>query len=140
MGYNYTKRREYEYVENMIALVICDICNGVPRSDIIKKLKEGLYEGQRKPYKEPTALDYYYSAMERIREDREENINELKDKLYSQFYSLYADAVKTGNIFVAKQVLDSVAKTFLPSQSKEANIEIDKSNDKINISFGFDAE
>ena len=140
MGYKYTKRSEYEYVENMLQLVIADICNGVTRGDVLKKLKDGLYEGQKKPYKDPTALDYYYTAMARIREDREENVEELRDKLYSQFYSLYADSVKTGNIFVAKQVLDSIAKTFLPSQSKEMNVEIDKNNDKINISFGFDTE
>lgn len=140
MGYKYSKTKEYEYVENMLQLVIADICNGVTRGDILKKLKDGLYEGQKKPYKDPTCNDYYYTALARIKEDREENIEELKDKLYSQFYSLYADAVKSGNIFVAKQVLDSIAKTFIPTTKQEMNLEINKNDEKINISFGFDAE
>lgn len=132
------KRKDYEYVEDMLSLVICDIINGVSKSDIFRKLEQQLYEGQRKPYTYKTAEMYYYTAIQRIREDREQEVEELRDKLYSQYYSLYADAVKNGNTFVAKQVLDSIAKVFAVTPDKKVDIQV--ADNKVNISFGFDTE
>lgn len=136
----HVKYKDYEYVEDMLSLIICDIINGIQRNDIIKKLENQLYEGQRQPYAYKTAQMYYYTAMERIREDRETQLEELKDKLYSQYYSLYADAVKTNNTFAAKSVLDSIAKVFINDNRKNVDVTVDNSNDKINISFGFNTE
>lgn len=130
------KSKSYRETEELISLVICDIVNGLTRSDIISKLKDGLYPDQRKPYKEPTANDYYYTALQRIKDDREEEISELEDKLYAQYYSLYADAVQADNTLIAKTILDSIAKTFLNKNDK--NIKVETQNDgKVNISFNF---
>ena len=134
----HVKRKDYEYVEDMLSLVICDIINGVSKSDIFRKLEQQLYEGQRQPYAYKTAEMYYYTAIQRIREDREQEVEELRDKLYSQYYSLYADAVKNGNTFVAKQVLDSIAKVFAVAPDKKVDIQV--ADNKVNISFGFDTE
>ena len=68
----------------------------------------------------------------------EQEVEELRDKLYSQYYSLYADAVKNGNTFVAKQVLDSIAKVFAVAPDKKVDIQV--ADNKVNISFGFDTE
>lgn len=134
----HVKRKDYEYVEDMLSLVICDIINGVSKSDIFRKLEQQLYEGQRQPYKFKTAEMYYYTAIQRIREDREQEVEELRDKLYSQYYSLYADAVKNGNTIGAKMILDSIAKVFAVTPDKKVDIQV--ADNKVNISFGFDSE
>lgn len=131
--------KDYEYVEDMLALIICDIVNGLQKSDIMAKLQNQMYEGQRKPYTQSTSKVYYYTAMQRIREDREKEIEELRDKLYSQYYSLYADAVKNDNTLVAKQILDSIAKVFAIAPDKK-NVDVQISDNKVHISFGFDTE
>ena len=134
------KVKKYQEIEDLISAIAADIVNGVSRSDIIIKLKEGMYEEQPQPYKESTAINYYWAATNRLKEDRDEDIETLKDKLYSQYYQLYADAMKANNTIGAKAVLDSIAKFFIPTQKQETNIEIDKNTDKINISFGFSDE
>lgn len=134
----HVKYKDYEYVEDMLALIICDIINGVSKSDIFRKLENQLYDGQRQPYTYKTAEMYYYTAMQRIREDREQEVEELRDKLYSQYYSLYADAVKNGNTIGAKMILDSIAKVFAVAPDKKVDIQV--ADNKVNISFGFDNE
>lgn len=132
------KTKQYEQTEALICAIVCDIINGVPRSDIIYKLREGLYADQRKPYKEPTANEYYFIAMQRIRDDREENIEMLKDKLYGQYYQLYNEAIESGENMQAKAVLDSIAKTFL-GDNKNVNVK-GNINGNINVSFGFEKD
>lgn len=134
----HVKYKDYEYVEDMLALLICDIINGMQKSDVMNKLQNQLYEGQRQPYAYKTAEMYYYTAMQRIREDREQEVEELRDKLYSQYYSLYADAVKNGNTVGAKMILDSIAKVFAVTPDKKVDIQV--ADNKVNISFGFDTE
>lgn len=134
----HVKYKDYEYVESILVQCICDIINGLQKSDVIKKLEQQLYEGQRQPYTYKTAEMYYYTAIQRIREDREQEVEELRDKLYSQYYSLYADAVKQGNTVGAKMILDSIAKVFAVTPDKKVDIQVN--NDKVNISFGFDSE
>lgn len=134
----HVKYKDYEYVEGMLSLIICDIINGLQKSDVINKLELQLYEGQRQPYTYKTAEMYYYTAMQRIKEDREQEVEELRDKLYSQYYSLYADAIKQGNTVGAKMILDSIAKVFAVTPDKKLDIQVN--NDKVNISFGFDTE
>lgn len=132
------KTKKYQEIEDLIAAISADIVNGVSRSDIITKLKEGMYEEQSQPYKESTAVNYYWAGTKRLREDREEDIEVLKDKLYSQYYQLYADAMLVGNTIGAKSVLDSIAKLFI-GDTKNVNLN-GKLDEKININFGFDGE
>ena len=134
----HVKYKDYEYVEDMLSLIICDIINGMQKSDVMNKLQNQLYNGQRQPYAYKTAEMYYYTAMQRIREDREQEVEELRDKLYSQYYSLYADAVKNGNTIGAKMILDSIAKVFAVTPDKKVDIQV--ADNKVNISFGFDSE
>lgn len=132
------KTRKYEEIEDLIAAISADIVNGVSRSDIITKLKEGMYEEQSQPYKESTAVNYYWAGTKRLREDRETDIETLKDKLYSQYYQLYADAMLVGNTIGAKSVLDSIAKLFI-GDTKNVNLN-GKLDEKITIDFGFDTD
>ena len=102
----------------------------------MSKLQEQLYDGQKQKYTWKTAEMYYYTAMHRLKEDRESDIENLKDKLYSQYYQLYNDSISVGNTLVAKTVLDSIVKTFLPD---EKNIKVDANiNGELTIDFNFD--
>ena len=130
--------KKYQEIEDLIAALVCDLVNGVSRSDIITKLKEGLYDEQPQPYKESTAVNYYWAATQRLKEDREEDIDNLKDKLYSQYYQLYQDAMLVGNTIGAKSVLDSIAKLFI-GDNKNVNV-TGNLNEKVNISFGFEKD
>ena len=132
------KTKKYQEIEDLISAISADIVNGVSRSDIIIKLKEGMYEEQSQPYKETTAANYYWAATKRLKEDREADIEALKDKLYSQYYQLYADAMLVGNTIGAKSVLDSIAKLFI-GDTKNVNLN-GKVDEKITINFGFDAD
>lgn len=129
------KYKDYQYVEDLLALIIADVVNGIQRSDILTKLMEQLYEGQRQKYALKTAQMYYETALQRIREDREDDIEDLKAKLYSQYYQLYADAMQDGNTIVAKQVLDSIAKIFV-GDTKNVNLN-GKVDEKVTIDFSF---
>lgn len=138
IGVKTANTEQFERTEDILAQIICDIVNGLMRSDIINKLLEGIYENQPKAYKLPTAENYYQTAMQRIRQDRDDEIESLKAKLFSQYYNLYAEAMESNDKLLAKQVLDSIGKTFVPTDKDKANIQINKDLDKINISFGFD--
>lgn len=133
-----TKCKDYEYVEDIINLVVCDIVNGVQKSDIISKLENQLYDGQKQKYKTKTAMMYYYTAMQRIKSDKEEEIEDLKAKLYAQYYQLYQDAMLVGNTIGAKSVLDSIAKLFI-GDTKNVNVS-GNLNEKVTVSFGFENE
>lgn len=129
------KSKDYDYVEDMLELIICDIVNGLQKSDIMNKLQEQVYEGQRQPYKKKTAEMYYYTALNRMKDDRDANIEVLKDKLFSQYYQLYNDAMETNQTLVAKSVLDSIAKLFV-GDTKNVNLK-GNIDEKINIDFNF---
>lgn len=51
-----------------------------------------------------------------MKEDRVEKVQELRDLLFSQYMSQYQEATRTNNPLVAKSVLDSIAKIFLPDE------------------------
>ncbi len=133
------KAKKYAEVEELIGYIVADIVNGVQRNDIIEKLKKQIYECQTQPYKNSTAVQYYQAAMHRIKTDREEDLEDLKSKLYSQYYQLYAEAMQVGNTLTAKQVLDSIAKIFIGNKPSTA-IQVNTGNDKVEINFGFASE
>lgn len=134
------KSKDYEYVEDLLNQITADIVNGIQQSDIVAKLQQQLYDGQRQKYTKATAGMYYRTAMHRIKADREEDLEDLKSKLYSQYYQLYAEAMQAGNTLTAKQVLDSIAKIFIGDKPSTAiQINSDKENG-ITINFGFDDE
>ena len=113
---------EYDRVERLINEVQCDLVNGVLRSDIFRKFNDGLYEnlGEKK-IGERQIQNYIKAAWEKMKEDRVDKVNELRDMLFSQYMALYNDAVQFGNTLAAKSCLDSIAKIFLPDE-KNVNL------------------
>ena len=132
------KLDEYDRVERLISEIQCDLVNGVLRSDIFRKFKEGLYEnlGEKK-IGERQIQNYIVAAWAKMKEDRVEKAQELRDMLFSQYMAIYNEATTTGNVLAAKSTLDSIAKIFLPSENN-ASIQINNNNKEgITINFGF---
>lgn len=128
---------QFNRADMLLQEVVADIVNGLTKNDIIMKFKEKAYENQKKSIGESQAKNYIYMAYKIMAEDRVEETDKLRDQLYNQYLMLYNDAVQVGNSMVAKQILDSIAKIFLPNQPQTAiQINSDKENG-ITINFGF---
>lgn len=132
--------KQFNRADMLLQEVVCDIVNGLTKNDIILKFKQKGYENQKKSIGESQAKNYIYMAYKVMQEDRVEESDKLRDQLYAQYLMLYNDCVQVGNSIVAKQILDSIAKIFLPSQPNTAiQINSDKENG-VTINFGFSNE
>lgn len=128
---------QFNRADMLLQEVVADIVNGLTKNDIIMKFKEKAYENQKKSIGESQAKNYIYMAYKIMAEDRVEETDKLRDQLYNQYLMLYNDAVQVGNSMVAKQILDSIAKIFLPNQPQTA-IQINSDGEKgVTINFGF---
>lgn len=130
------KLDEYDRVERLISEIQCDLVNGVLRSDIFRKFKEGLYEnlGEKK-IGERQIQNYITAAWHKMKEDRVEKVQELRDMLFSQYMAIYNESTTTGNVLAAKSCLDSIAKIFLPDE-KNINLNANVQGD-ISVNFNF---
>lgn len=127
---------QFNRADMLLQCVVTDLINGLTRNDIILKFANKEYEYQKKPIKESQAKSYIQMAYLLMAEDRVKERDELRDQLYEQYMMLYNDAVMTGNTIIAKQVLDSITKTFLPDETKQ--ITVSGSGDgTVNINFSF---
>ena len=92
--------------------------NGTLRSEIFNKFRERQYENlnPKKDIGERQIQYYIKAAWDLVKEDRVEKVQELRDILFSQYMSQYQEATSMGNPMVAKSVLDSISKVFLPDE------------------------
>jgi Na+-translocating ferredoxin:NAD+ oxidoreductase RnfC subunit len=130
----------FNQVDDVLDEVYCDICNGVARSDIVQKLMKTQYEsqsGQQKNMTYRTANEYYNCALDRMHFNTDIEHARLKDIFYNRYESLLETAIKKGDVFNAKGVLDSMAKIFLGMDKQQNNIQINNNKDGITIHFGF---
>ena len=109
---------EYDRCQRLIEEVQCDLCNGALRSEIFNKFRERQYKNlnPKKDIGERQIQSYIKAAWDLLKEDRIEKVQELRDLLFSQYMSQYQEATRTNNPLVAKSVLDSIAKIFLPDE------------------------
>lgn len=121
----------------LLQCVVADLINGFTKNDIILKFANKGYNYQKKAIGEAQAKNYIKMAYLLMAEDRVEEQDKLRDQLYGQYLMLYNDFVVNNNGFGAKQVLDSIAKLFLNDDRKQVDVTLDKNNDKVRISFGF---
>lgn len=139
-GHTFKERAQsalFNNADDILDLVYVDICNGVARSDIAQKLMKGLYEPQKRGMTYRQANEYYNCAIDRMHYNTDVEHAELKDIFYNRYESLLEAAVKKGDIFNAKGVLDSMAKIFLGMDKQQNNIQINNNKDGITIHFGF---
>lgn len=142
-GHTFVERAQsalFNNADDILDEVYVDICNGVARSDITQKLMKGLYEPQKRGMTYRQAQEYYNCALDRMHFNTDVEHARLKDIFYNRYESLLETAIKKGDVFNAKGILDSMSKIFLGDfkQNQGAtNIQINSDNGNVVIKFGF---
>ena len=132
-----TLTEKYNTLDETVSLIYVDIANGVSRSDCLQKIQEGMYDN--KPVKARQAAYYYNAALDRFAEDRNIESEKLRDMFFGRYESLLADAVKKGDLYNARGILDSMARIF-GVEKKDAPqnaVQIINNKEGIKVSFGF---
>lgn len=127
----------FNNADDILDLVYCDIANGVARSDITQKLMKGFYEPQKRGMTYRQAQEYYNCALDRMHFNTDVEHQRLKDIFYARYEGLLETAIKKGDVYNARAVLDSMAKIFLGMDKQQNNIQINNNKDGITIHFGF---
>ena len=118
-------------------LVYCDIANGVSRSVVIDKITKGVYEGMEKPLAPRTAANYYNAALDRFAVDADVEAEKLRNVFYGRYESLLEEAIKKGDLYNARGILDSMSRIFGIEKKMPNNaIQILGEKDKIVVNFG----
>ena len=139
-GSTYAERAQsalFNNADDILDEVYCDLCNGVARADITQKLMKQQYSPQKRPLTYRQANEYYNCALDRMHFNTDIEHARLKDIFYNRYESLLETAIKKGDVFNAKGVLDSMAKIFLGMDKQQNNIQINNNKDGITIHFGF---
>lgn len=131
---------KYNKAEALVDLVYVDIANGVSRSEVIQKITKGVYECMEKPLVARTAANYYNAALDRFAEDRNIEAEKLRDMFFGRYESLLQEAVKKGDIYNARNILDSMARIFgvEKKDAPQTAIQINNNKEGITVNFGFD--
>ena len=128
--------------DHVVDQCYCDIVNGLAHSEVINKLKEGLYDGQTKGITYRTAKDYLDAAITRLHYDFESQMGEIRADLYVKLLSVYNDAMKNNDRFNANNALANLMKLTGASMDKpQTAIQINGSEDgKVIVNFGFNKD
>ena len=132
-----TALKEFKRVDSIIDQIYCDICNGLTRDDIISKVVNSLYEGQKKKPTRQTASDYYSAAINRIRGNMDEIDKNLAATLYTRYEMLFNESLKKGDLRLSRDILNDVSRIFGPEKDKTLTVQADTNEKVIRISFGF---
>ena len=133
-----TLTEKYNTLDETISLIYVDIANGMSRSDCLQKIQEGMYGN--KSVKARQAAYYYNAALDRFAEDRNIESEKLRDMFFGRYESLLADAVKKGDLYNARGILDSMARIFgvEKKDTPQTAIQINNNKEGITVNFGFD--
>ena len=137
-----TLTEAYNKADDLVSLVYCDIANGVSRSVVIDKITKGAYEGMEKPLAPRTAANYYNAALDRFAVDTDIEAEKLRQMFYTRYESLLEEAVKKGDLYNARGILDSMSRIFgIERKTPDTAIMInsDKENG-VTINFGFNKD
>lgn len=130
-------KRQYEKVEQILDEMVCDIINGMPKSDCIYKLKEGLYEAQKgKAIKDsPNHNAYYNAAIARIQADMQDDREKNLALMISRMENLYKEAMEANDRYGALNALKEIAKIQGLMNQPQTAIQINNADDKVTINF-----
>ena len=132
-----TAAKEFKRVDSVIDQIYCDICNGLTRDDIISKVVNSLYEGQKGKPKRETAADYYCAAIRRIQGNMDEIDKNLAATLYTRYEMLFNESMKKGDLRLSRDILNDVSRIFGPERDKTLTVQADTNEKVLRISFGF---
>lgn len=124
-------------VDEVIDQIYCDMVNGHSNSEIVLKLANMQYDGQKKAVGYRTALDYINAAKSRLKYDFESDMKDLRADVYGKLLAIYADAVENDDRYNALGALDKILRLGGIDKPQTA-IQINGSNDgKVVVNFGF---
>lgn len=127
----------YNKADELVELVYCDIANGVSRSVIIDKIMKGAYDN--KPLKARQSAEYYNRALDRFAVDTDIEAERLRKMFYGRYEALLEEAVKKGDIYNARGILDSMSRIFgIERKNPDTAIQIVNNKEGITVNFGFD--
>lgn len=132
----------YNKADDLVEQCYCDIANGVSRSTVIQKITQGTYEGMERPLAPRTAANYYNAALDRFAVDTDVEAEKLRQMFYGRYESLLEEAVKKGDIYNARGILDSMSRIF-GVERKTPDTAIMINSDKeggVTVNFGFSKE
>ena len=132
-----TAAKEFKRIDSIIDQIYCDICNGLTRDDIISKVVNRMYEGQRGQPKRATAVDYYCAAIRRIQGNMDEIDKNLAATLYTRYEMLFNESLKKGDLRLSRDILNDVSRIFGPERDKTLTVKADTNEKVLRISFGF---
>ena len=137
-----TLTEAYNKADDLVSQVYCDIANGVSRSVVIDKIVKGVYDGMDRPLAPRTAANYYNAALDRFAVDTDIEAEKLRQMFYTRYESLLEEAVKKGDLYNARGILDSMSRIFgIERKTPDTAIMInsDKENG-VTINFGFNKD
>jgi len=137
-----TLTEAYNKADDLVSQVYCDIANGVSRSVVIDKIVKGVYDGMDRPLAPRTAANYYNAALDRFAVDTDVEAEKLRQVFYTRYESLLEEAVKKGDLYNARGILDSMSRIFgIERKTPDTAIMInsDKENG-VTINFGFNKD
>ena len=134
-----TLTEKYNKADELVGLVYVDIANGVSRSDCLKKIQLGAYDN--KPVGARQSAEYYNRALDRFAVDCDIEAEKLRDMFYGRYEALLEEAVKKGDVYNARGILDSMAKIFLGVDKQQTNILINSDKEGgVTVNFGFKSD
>lgn len=126
--------------DDLVDSVYCDLVNGKTCSDILLKLKNCQYDGQKKAIKDRMARDYYIAAKSRMKYDFEADMKDLRADVYAKLLAIYADAVENDDRSNALGALDKMLKLG-GIDKPQTNIQVNSGEGGgITVNFGFNQE
>ena len=134
-----TLTEKYNKADALVEKVYCDVANGVSRSQVIDKIMKGVYEGMERPLAARTAAYYYNAALDRFAVDCDVEAERLRQMFYGRYESLLEEAVKKGDLYNARGILDSMSRIFgIEKKTPDTAIMINSDKEGgVTVNFGF---
>lgn len=130
---------KYNKADDLVEQCYIDIANGVSRSVVIDKITKGVYDGMERPLAARTAANYYNAALDRFAVDTDIEAEKLRQMFYTRYETLLEEAVKKGDLYNARGILDSMSKIFLGVDKQQTNILINSDKEGgVTVNFGFE--
>ena len=131
-----TLTEEYNKSDATISAVYADIANGVSRSDCLQKIQQGMYGNN--PVKARQSAYIYNAALDRFAVDCDVEAEKLRNMFYGRYEALLEEAVKKGDLYNARGILDSMSRIFgVERKQPDTAIQINNNKEGITINFGF---
>ena len=132
-----TMTEMYTTADETVDSVYADIANGVSRSDCLQKIQQGMYGN--KPVKARQSAYIYNAALDRFAVDCDIEAERLRNVFFGRYEALLEEAVKKGDLYNARGILDSMSRIFgVERKTPDTAIQINSDKDGgITVNFGF---